>query len=75
MTVAITKKEKKKYVLSTKADYEILDKIKKLEKLKLNRNEKEMVKFLRTQLEKNWRKSVLNLLNLLLKRHYRLQKI
>ena len=63
MTGKITKEEKRKYVLSTKVDYEILGKIKQLEKIKLEKHEMQMVKFLKTQLEKNWRKPILNLLN------------
>jgi len=67
--VSITKTEKKKYVLSTKKDYEILEKIKKLEKTSLTKEEKHLIKLIRTQLEKNWRKPLLKMLDKLLQKH------
>ena len=59
----ITKKDKKKYALPTKLDEEILLKIKELEKKKLNKKDKEMLKFIKTQLESNWRKYLVKELN------------
>ncbi len=54
--VSLTKTEKKKYVMSIDEDYEILSKVKQLEKLNLNKEEKFLIKFIRTQLEHDWRK-------------------
>ncbi len=53
---SLTKAEEKKYVLSTDEDYEILSKVKQLEKRDLNKEEKFLVKLIRTQLEHDWRK-------------------
>ncbi|MBC8501133.1 MAG: hypothetical protein ISS25_03995 [Nanoarchaeota archaeon] len=65
----ITKKEKKKYVLSTDEDFEILAKCKQLEKLKLTKDDKSLVEFLKTQLEDDWRKPLLKKLNNLLRKY------
>jgi hypothetical protein len=54
--MTITKADKKKYALVTKLDSEILIRIKKLEKKKLSKEDKRMLKFIKTQLEYNWRK-------------------
>ena len=59
----ITKSDKKKYALPTKLDKEILLKIKELEKKKLNKKDKEMLKFIKSQLEHNWRKPLIKELN------------
>ena len=67
----VTNAEKKKYVLSAETDYEILGKIKQLEKLKLSKHEKELVKFLKTQLKKDWRTPLLKLLDRFLSKHSR----
>lgn len=56
MRQKLTKSERKKYVMPTNRDYEILSKIKQLEKLALTKSEKLLVKLIRTQLEHNWRK-------------------
>ncbi len=63
-----TRKEKKKYVLSTAEDYEILAKVKQLEHLKRSKHDAETVALIRTQLEKNWRKHLLKKLNKMLKK-------
>lgn len=65
----ITPTEKKKYVLSTDADFEILDRCKQLEKLKLTKEDKFLVKLIKTQLEDDWRKPLLKTLNQLLKKY------
>jgi len=65
----VTPAEKKKYVLSTDQDYEILDKIKQLEKQKLSIKDKELVKFIRTQLEEDWRTPIIKLLDSMLKKY------
>jgi hypothetical protein len=54
--ISLTKIEKKKYVMSIDEDYEILSKVKQLEKLNLTKEEKFLIKFIRTQLEHDWRK-------------------
>lgn len=59
----ISKWEKKKYLLPTKTDYEILEKIHSVEKIKnLNKDERAIIKFLRSQLKKDWRKPLLLIL-------------
>jgi hypothetical protein len=65
--VALT--EKKKYVLSTNTDFEILAKCKKLEKRKLTKEDKFLIKIIKAQLETDWRKSLLNTLNKLLNKY------
>ena len=42
--------------MSVDENCEILSKIKKLEKLKLSKEERFLIKFIKTQLEYNWRK-------------------
>jgi len=54
--ILLTKTEKKKYVMSIDEDYEILSKVKQLERLNLNKEEKFLIEFIRTQLEHDWRK-------------------
>ena len=63
----VTSSEKKKYVLSTDADFEILAKCKKLEKVKMKKEDKFLVKLIRTQLELEWRKYLVKTLDQLLK--------
>ncbi|MBI2583091.1 MAG: hypothetical protein HYW25_00350 [Candidatus Aenigmarchaeota archaeon] len=46
--ISLTKTEKKKYVMSVDEDYEILSKVKQLEKLNLNNQERLLIKFIRT---------------------------
>ena len=65
----LTGTEKWKYVLSTNEDYEILKKVKQLKKLKLTKEEKNVVWLIKTQLERNWRKYLLQALNKFLKKY------
>ena len=65
----LTKTEQRKYVMSTNEDYEILQKVKKLEKLKLTKEEKILVWLIKTQLEPKWRKYLLQTLNNLFKKY------
>ena len=65
----LTKTEQNKYVMSTNEDYRILKKIKQLEKLKLTKEDKNLVRLIKTQLELNWRKYLIGTLNQLLKRY------
>lgn len=64
-----TKSEIKKYVLSTEKDYTILKKIKELEKEKLNKQEKHLIKLIKSQLEYDWRKPLIKELNRISQRH------
>ncbi len=61
--LGLSKAEERKYILSTDEDYEILSNVKKLEKQKLNAQEKFLIKFIRTQLEHDWRKWIIKELN------------
>ena len=66
--------DKKKYVLKTKRDLEILNLCKKLEKVKLLKKDKDLVALIKTQLEKDWRKYLLIKLNDLLNKHKKYSK-
>ena len=65
----LTKTEQRKYVMSTNEDYEILKKVKQLQKLTLAKEEKILVWLIKTQLEPKWRKYLLQTLNKLLKKY------
>lgn len=65
----ITARDKKRYVLSTDEDWEILGKIYQLEKKKLSTEDKKFVTFLRTQLERDWRTPILRALDDLLSKY------
>ena len=62
-------KDKKRYVLKEKGDYEILEKIYQLEKCRLSSADKEVLKLIRTQLKDDWRKPLLKFLNRLEKKY------
>ncbi|MFA4831572.1 MAG: hypothetical protein WC862_04080 [Patescibacteria group bacterium] len=57
---------KKKYLLPTKRDREILEKCEMLEKNKLSKQDKFTVKLVKSQLEDDWRAPLLRVLNKLL---------
>ena len=65
----ISDDEFKKYVLSTDADYEILARIKKLEKQNLSTSDRKIVELIRTQLELDWRSPILIKLDKLIKKY------
>ena len=65
----IISKDKERYVLSTDQDYEILGKIKQLEKQKLSNEDKKLVKFIRTQLKNDWRTPIMKLLDSILRKY------
>lgn len=67
--ISLTKNEKRKYVMSTDEDYEILSKVKQLEKLKLSKEDKFIIRFVRTQLERDWRKWLIKELGRILRRY------
>jgi hypothetical protein len=62
----VSVEEQERYVLSTDSDYEILGKIHKLEKKPLSKEDKNLVQFIRTQLEEDWRSPIIKVLNKLL---------
>ena len=62
-------KTEKKYVLSTNQDFESLEKIKSLEKLRLTKEDNLLVKFIRSQLELEWRKPILKELDRISKKY------
>lgn len=68
-SLKVKEKDKKEYVLSTNSDYEILEKIYWLEKIKLSEKDKKLVKLIRTQLRPDWRSPLIKELNQLLKRY------
>lgn len=61
--------DRKRYVLSTDQDYQILGKIYELERKKLSDKDKALVKLIRTQLEHHWRTPIIRFLNRLLKKY------
>lgn len=65
----ITSDERRKYVLSTDEDYEILNKIHQLERKELSAEDKRIVKFIRTQLQQDWRSPVIKLLDKISKKY------
>ena len=66
-----TAQEKKRYVLSTLNDLKILADCKRLEKLRLAKHDKELVKLIKTQLRHEWRKPLLQQLDKLMKKYAR----
>ncbi|MBI5003114.1 hypothetical protein HZC31_07040 [Candidatus Woesearchaeota archaeon] len=60
--------ERKKYVLATQKDIEILEKCKELEKRKLTKEEEKLVKLIKTQLEEDWRTPLRKAVDKLLKK-------
>lgn len=59
----IIKEGNKRYIIDEKRDMIIYQKIKKLEKKKLSKEKKEMLKLIKTQLEGDWRKYLIQELN------------
>lgn len=67
----ISQKEEKRYVLSVDRDFEILNKCKMLEVLKLPKESKELVRLIKSQLEDDWREPLIKSLDKLLKKYKR----
>lgn len=67
----ISPAEKKRYVLATDDDFEILEKCKRLETSQLRREDKILVKLVKTQLEDDWRQYLITALNRLLRKYKR----
>ncbi len=65
----VSSEERKRYVLKENRDYGILFKCKLLEKQKLSSTDRLLIKFIRTQLEDDWREPILRLLKKLLKKY------
>ena len=65
---------RKRYVLSTDQDYEILGKVYRLEQVKLSDKDKALIRLIRTQLEHHWRTPILNFLDKLLNK-YKIRKL
>ena len=61
----ITKKEKQHYLMPEKRDFKILTLIHELEETDLSDQEEFLISWTRTQLEKDWRDPLLNILKLL----------
>jgi hypothetical protein len=59
----VLKEGNKKYLIDNNTDQKIYDNVKKLEKKKLNKKDKKLVKLIKTQLEKNWRKYLVQEIN------------
>lgn len=66
-----SQKEKKLYVLSTDQDFEILEKCKLLERKKLSKEDKHLVRLIKTQLKQGWRPPLVKELERLLKKSSR----
>ena len=54
-----TKRGKQKYALKLKIDLDTFIRIKKLENKKLNKEDKRMLRFIKSQLEYDWRKPLI----------------
>ncbi|MFH1638167.1 MAG: hypothetical protein ABIB71_07105 [Candidatus Woesearchaeota archaeon] len=67
--IPLTKLEQKKYVMSINEDYEILRKVKQLEKLKLTKQDKFSVWLIKTQMEFDWRKHLIQTLDKILRKY------
>jgi len=65
--IKFKKEDLEKYALKTKQDFEILEKIYQLEEGDLDKNDEKLVKFIRTQLEDDWRTPIVKLLDQMLK--------
>ncbi|OHA01434.1 MAG: hypothetical protein A3C12_03040 [Candidatus Sungbacteria bacterium RIFCSPHIGHO2_02_FULL_49_20] len=67
--VKVTAKDKRRYVLKEKRDYQILEKIYRLEKRDLFVADKKIVNLIRTQLEDDWRKPLLRFITEMIKKY------
>ncbi len=60
---------RKKYIINERRDLDIYNKVKKLEKKKLTKEDKHLVNLIKAQLESYWRKYLLLSLSKLLKKY------
>jgi hypothetical protein len=65
----LTNYEKNNFVFDEERDYEILEKCKALEKKKLTKEDKKLIKVIKIQLKEDWRKTLLIELNKLMKKY------
>lgn len=65
----VTTAERRRYVLSKKADLVILAKCKNLERMKLANHDRIFVKLIKAQLKRDWRTPLLKSLNSILKKY------
>lgn len=70
-SLTISKNDRKKYVLKEMIDEEILTKCKMLETMSLEKQDKSLVKLIKTQLEDDWRTPLLEEVELLLKKYFK----
>ena len=68
-SIKITSRDKKRYPLPDAKDFIILKKIKYLETKKLNKQDKDLIKLIRSQLLKEWRNPLLISLNKLIRKY------
>lgn len=61
--------EDKKYVLSTDIDFEILKKCKKIEKLELTKQDRLLIRLIKSQLKDDWRSPLLKILNKIVRKY------
>jgi len=67
-SIRVKKADQNRLLLEEDRDYEILEKIYLLEKKKLDKDQKELVRFLKSQLQDDWRKPLSQFLDKLIKR-------
>lgn len=65
----IKPEDKEKYIMADEKDYEILAKIYELEEKGLSDEDKESVNLIRTQLERDWRDYLIEILDKLLEKY------
>ena len=70
--VTKNKKVSDKYVMSVNDDFEIMNLIKQLEKKKLSKSDREVIKLLKTQLEHDWRLPLKSFLEKLMRKYQKL---
>lgn len=67
--MVVKKLDGKRYEFDEERDWIIFDKVKLLEKMKLNKEDKQTLKLIKSQLENNWRKYLIMHLNKLIKKY------
>lgn len=65
----VSGKEKRLYVLSTDPDFKILSQCKDLERLQLSKEDRSIIKLVKSQLQDDWRSSLIAALNRLARRY------
>lgn len=69
LSLKISESDRKKYVLKESKDEEILLKCKKLETMELEKQDKSLVKLIKTQLEDDWRTPLVKEIEILLRKY------